>query len=179
MKKIVLAIVVLTFIVFTINNVMSQSGKLEVGDTIPAFTLKNQEGNNFNIDTYRGKKKMVIYFYPKDDTPGCTKEACKFRDEFEAFTDLDVEVIGISADDVASHQKFAEKYKLPFTLLSDTKNEVRKLFGVPKSMLGLLPGRVTYVIDKNGIIIHIFNSQFGAEKHIKEALTKFKATKSE
>jgi len=179
MKKLVLAVVVLTFIVFAINNVMSQSSKLEVGDTIPTFTLENQEGNEFNIDVYRGKRKMVVYFYPKDDTPGCTKEACKFRDEFEAFTDLDVEVIGISADDVASHKKFARKYKLPFTLLADTKNEVRKLFGVPKSMLGLIPGRVTYVIDKNGIVIHIFNSQFGAEKHIKEALTKFKENKSE
>ncbi len=179
MKKIIFAVLIVLILIFTINKVMSQSGKLEVGDTIPSFTLKNQLGNAIDIDTFRGKKAMVIYFYPKDDTPSCTKEACKFRDEFEAFTDLDVEVIGISADDEASHLKFAEKYRLPFTLLSDTKNEVRKLFGVPKSMLGLIPGRVTYVIDENGIIIHIFNSQFGAEKHIKEALTKLKENKSE
>ncbi len=174
MKKIVLIVLAVIAILFTMNSVMSQSSKLEVGDTIPSFTLKNQVGDAIDVNTFLGKKAMVIYFYPKDDTPGCTKEACEFRDEFEAFTDLDVEVIGISADDVASHKKFAEKYRLPFTLLSDIKNEVRKLFGVPKSMLGLMPGRVTYVVDKNGIIIHIFNSQFGAEKHIKEALTKLK-----
>ncbi len=173
-KKIFLLLLLVIFIIFAINSVMSQSSKLEVGDTIPTFTLKNQLGNNIDIDAYRGKKAMVIYFYPKDDTPGCTKEACKFRDEFEVFTDLDVEVIGISGDDVASHKAFADKYNLPFTLLADTKNKVRKLFGVPKSMLGIMPGRVTYIINKNGIIIHIFNSQFGAEKHISEALTKLK-----
>ncbi len=174
MKKVILVVLIGIALILTINTVMSQSNKLKVGDTAPIFTLNNQDGNAIAIETFLGKKAMVIYFYPKDDTPGCTKEACKFRDEFEAFTDLDVEVIGISTDDVASHQKFAEKYKLPFTLLSDPKNEVRKLFGVPKSMLGLIPGRVTYVIDKSGIIIHIFNSQFGAEKHINEALTKLK-----
>jgi len=173
-KKIFLVVLLVIFIILAMNTVMSQSSKLEVGDTIPSFTLKNQLGVEINIDTFRGKKAMVIYFYPKDDTPGCTKEACKFRDEFEAFTDLDVEVIGISADNVTSHLKFAKKYRLPFTLLSDTKNKVRKLFGVPKSMLGLIPGRVTYVINRDGIIIHIFNSQFGAEKHIKEALTKLR-----
>ncbi|RPD98637.1 peroxiredoxin [Aureibaculum marinum] len=148
--------------------------KIEVGSTVPRFSLKDQHNNTINIDDYIGKNAMVIYFYPKDDTPGCTKEACKFRDEYEAFTDLNVKVFGISADDVKSHKKFAEKYNLPFSLLADTDNKVRDLFGVPKSMLGLLPGRVTYVVDKKGIIIHIFNSQFGAEKHISEALSKLK-----
>ena len=170
-KKIILGFLLVFFIAVTINNSMGQPNKLEVGDTIPTFTLKDQNNTNFDIDTYRGKTPMVIYFYPKDDTPGCTKEACSFRDEFETFTDLNVEVIGISSDDVVSHKKFAEKYNLPFTLLADTKKKVRKLFGVPNNLLGLLPGRVTYVVNKNGIIVHIFDSQFSAEKHITEALS--------
>jgi peroxiredoxin Q/BCP len=112
----------------------------------------------------------VIYFYPKDDTPGCTKEACSFRDSYEEFTDRNVKVIGISADDVESHKNFAKKYNLPFTLLADTKNEVRKLFGVKSNMLGLIPGRVTYVVNTGGEIIYIFDSQLKATKHISEAL---------
>lgn len=176
-KKLFLGLLSVIFIVLTINNIMGQLNELEVGDTIPIFTLKDQDNNDFDIDKYRGVKSMIIYFYPKDDTPGCIKEACSFRDEFEVFTDLNVEVIGISADNVASHKKFAEKYRLPFILLADTKNKVRKLFGVPSSLMGLLPGRVTYVINKNGIIAHIFNSQFGAEKHITESLSILKEIK--
>jgi len=171
MKRILLAILVIIIIILSVNHIMGQSSKLEVGDTIPTFILKDQNNNNFDIDSYRGKVPMVIYFYPKDDTPGCTKEACSFRDEFEAFTDLNVKVVGISSDDVASHKKFEEKYNLPFTLLADTKKKVRKLFGVPNSLMGLIPGRVTYVINKNGIIAHIFSSQFGAEEHITESLS--------
>ncbi len=177
LKKIVVSLLIVIIIIITINNSMGQSNKLEVGDTIPAFILKDQNNTNFDIEKFRGKKPMVIYFYPKDDTPGCTKEACSFRDEFEVFSDLNVEVIGISSDDVASHKKFAEKYHLPFTLLADTKKKVRKLFGVPNSLLGLIPGRVTYVINKNGIIVHIFDSQFGAEKHITESLSILKEMK--
>ncbi len=152
----------------------STVAQLQVGDKAPAFKLKDQEGNIFNSEDVIGKEICVIYFYPKDDTPGCTKEACSFRDNFEAFTDAGVRVIGISADDVASHKKFAEKYKLPYTLLSDTENEVRKLFGVKGDLFGLIPGRVTYVIDKNGVVRHIFNSQMNAEKHISESLEAIK-----
>ncbi|MEE9348956.1 MAG: peroxiredoxin [Flavobacteriaceae bacterium] len=141
---------------------------LKIGDKLPNFTLKDQDGNDFTSANYIGKKAMVIYFYPKDDTPGCTKEACAFRDEFEVFTDLNAMVIGISSDDVASHKKFALKYKLPFTLLADTKKEVRKLFGVP-SFMGAIPGRVTYVINKQGEVAYVFNSMRKAEKHISEA----------
>ncbi len=176
-KKIFLAILLVISILFAIDFVMRQPGTLEVGDTIPAFTLKDQYNKDISIDRYRGKQPIVIYFYPKDDTPGCTKEACTFRDAFEVFTDLGVKVIGISADDVASHKKFSEKYNLPFTLLADTKKKVRKLFGVPSNFLGLLPGRVTYVINKNGIITYIFNSQFNAEKHITEAIAILKENK--
>ena len=143
---------------------------LKTGDKVPSFTLKDQHGNNFNIDSLIGKKALVIFFYPKDFTPGCIKEVCSFRDQYEDFTDLGAEVIGISGDGETSHDKFAKKYELPFTLLSDENKKVRNLFGVKSSLMGLLPGRVTYVIDKNGHVQLIFENQFGAEKHIEESL---------
>jgi len=146
--------------------------KIEIGDQVPNFSLKDQNNKTFNIADNIGKP-MVVYFYPKDDTPGCTKQACKFRDEFEKFTDLGTLVIGVSADNIESHKKFEEKYNLPFILLADTENEVRSLFGVPKNLF-LIPGRVTYVIDKRGVIQYIFNSQLGIEKHIGNSLQKLK-----
>lgn len=142
------------------------------GSKVPDFELKDQDGKNFKLSDALAKGPVVVYFYPKDDTPGCTKEACSFRDSFEQFKDEGVQVVGISADDVASHKKFAEKYKLPFTLLSDEGNEVRKLFGVPKTMM--LPGRVTYVLDKNGVVVHQFNSMTKAEQHVEEAIAAVK-----
>ena len=146
--------------------------KISIGDSVPSFNLKNQFGESVDMHQYIGKTKMVIYFYPKDDTPGCTKEACSFRDHFEAFREKGIEVFGISADSVSSHLNFAEKHRLSFTLLSDENNEVRKMFGVPSDLLGLLPGRVTYIVDGSGKVIHIFNSQFKVDKHITEALQK-------
>jgi len=150
---------------------------LKTGDIVPSFILKDQRGNDFNIDTLIGKKALVIFFYPKDFTPGCTKEVCSFRDQYEDFTDIGAEVIGISGDGETSHNKFAKKYNLPFLLLSDTNKKVRDLFGVKSSLLGLLPGRVTYVIDENGIIQLIFENQFGAEKHIEKSLAILKEKK--
>ncbi len=164
--------VIIGSLLFSKNNKMKE---IEVGAKLPEFKLKDQNGTFFDSKLAIGKP-MVIYFYPKDDTPGCTKEACKFRDEFEQFTDLGALVIGISADSVESHKDFADKYRLPFLLLADEKNEVRKLFGVPKSMF-LLPGRVTYIINKEGFISYIFNSQFGAEKHIDKALQQLQNNK--
>ena len=108
----------------------------------------------------------MIFFYPKDDSPGCTREACYFRDLYEVFKEADAIVIGISGQSVESHRKFADKYRLTYTLLSDKGNKIRKLFGVPGDILGLLPGRVTFVTDRNGKIVHIFNSQFQAERHV-------------
>jgi len=154
---------------FSAYNMRGQS-TLEVGDQVPLFSLKDQFGKTFDIKDYIGKTPMVIYFYPKDDTPGCTKEACSFRDSYEEFTDRNIEVIGISADDVDSHKNFADKYNLPFTLLSDIDNNARDLFGVKSNMLGLIPGRVTYVINESGTVIFIYDSQFKATKHIEEAL---------
>jgi len=171
MRKYIYIIAVLIAVAI-IKLTMTEKPKnpLKVGDAIPSFSLQDQNGQWFKSEEVIGKQAAVIYFYPKDETPGCTKEACKFRDEFEIFTDLKARVIGISSDNVASHKKFAEKYHLPFTLLADVNKSVRQLFGVPKSTLGLLPGRVTYIINKKGVIIYIFDSQFKAEKHIEKAI---------
>src|SRR5262245_50318763 len=149
-----------------------QSSGLAVGDHAPPFNLKDQRGASVSLADFAGKKNVVVYFYPKDDTPGCTKESCTFRDQYTAFTDIGAEVVGISSDSAQSHRKFAEKYKLPFPLLADT-GEVRKQFKVPKS-LGLLPGRVTFVIDKKGVIRHVFNSQLNPTKHVDEAIAVLK-----
>ena len=143
--------------------------KIKTGSKIPNFSLNNQDNQLIHIADYIGKKNLVIYFYPKDDTPGCTAEACSFRDEYEDFKLLDAEVIGISADSSDSHKNFATKHNLSFTLLSDDDNKLRKLFGVPTNLFGLLPGRVTYIVNKKGIVIHIFNSQLNAKKHVSEA----------
>ena len=150
---------------------------LKIGDKVPSFTLKDQRGNDFNIDTLIGKTALVIFFYPKDFTPGCIKEVCSFRDQYEDFTDLGAEVIGISGDEETSHDKFAKKYRLPFVLLTDANKKVRNLLGVKSSLMGLLPGRVTFVIDKKGIVQLIFENQFGAEKHIQESLAILKEKK--
>lgn len=142
---------------------------LQVGDKVPNFSAIDTNGNLFESNTIVGQKALVIYFYPKDDTLVCTEQACSFRDQYEDFKTLDAEVIGVSSDSVKSHQKFASRYQLPFVLLSDSDKKLRKLFGVPNDLLGLLPGRVTYVIDMNGIIQLVFNSMSG-KIHIKKAL---------
>ncbi|MDY7049432.1 MAG: peroxiredoxin [Microcystis panniformis WG22] len=147
---------------------------IKVGDRVPNFSLPSQTGTTVNISDLIGKKSLVIYFYPKDDTPGCTAESCAFRDSYEVFTDAGAEVIGISADSPQSHQQFAQKYNLPFTLLSDSDNRVRKLFGVP-STLFVLPGRVTYIIDKEGIVRHIFDSMLDFKAHVTESLNTIKS----
>lgn len=162
------AILIIVMILSAFNK--KDKSELQVGDMVPSFTLQDQFGQKFDVNEFIGKMPMVIYFYPKDDTPGCTKEACSFRDAYEKFTDRNIKVIGISADDVKSHKNFADKYNLPFTLLADTDNEVRNLFGVKSNMFGLIPGRVTYVVDKSGKIIFIYDSQLKAEKHIEESI---------
>lgn len=143
--------------------------ELAVGERAPDFTLLDQDGREVKLSEYAGKKNVVLYFYPKDDTPGCTKESCAFRDQFAEFSDAGAEVLGVSADSVSSHKAFAEKYRLPFRLLADVHGHTRKAYRVP-STLGLLPGRVTFVIDKAGVIRHTFNSQVQATRHVEEAL---------
>ena len=140
---------------------------LKVGDSVPDFVLKDQNGNDFRLKDHIGKSSLVIYFYPKDDTPGCTKQACYFRDQYEAFTSAGALVIGISGQDVASHKAFAQKYNLPFTLLADVDGKVRKLFGAGS---GIIPGRVTFVIDKKGKVAYVFSSQTDVQRHVEEAL---------
>lgn len=164
--KITVGVVVLISIVAM---TMSGDSKIKVGDKAPVFSLTDQNGELFHLDRVIGNKNLVIFFYPKNFTPGCTREVCKFRDEFEDFVDLDAEVIGISGDDIESHLKFANKYKLPFTLLSDGDKKVRDEFGVPTTFLGMIPGRVTYIVDKQGVVRHVFESQFNAEQHVEEA----------
>ena len=148
---------------------MANSSSVQVGDSAPTFSLPNQFGTLVNLADLLGQKPIVLYFYPKDDTPGCTAESCAFRDSYQIFQEAGAEVIGISADNPTSHQKFATKYNLPFTLLSDTDNQVRKLYGVPTTLF-ILPGRVTYIIDQKGIVQQIFNSQLDFNGHVQEAL---------
>jgi len=171
MKYIIIIAIVLVvgIILLALRNKKETIKTLGIGDKIPEFTLLDQDENTFNIIDHFGNKNLVIYFYPKDDTPGCTKEACAFRDEFEAFSDLDAMVIGISGDSPESHRQFIKKYNLPFTLLSDEEDLVRKQFGVNGDYLGLIPGRVTFIADKKGIIQFVFDSQSKATKHVEEA----------
>ena len=152
----------------------TEAKKVQVGDTAPDFTLPSQDGKIVSLQDFIGKTALVVYFYPKDDTAGCTKEACSFRDSYEVFKDAGAEVIGISADSEETHQQFAKRYHLQFVLLSDKDGVVRKSYGV-QATFGFIPGRVTYVIDKQGIIRHIFSSQLMPEKHIEEALKTLQA----
>ncbi len=142
---------------------------MKVGDQAPDFGLESELGKTVTLSQFRGSKNVVLYFYPKDETMGCTREACGFRDRYESFAELGAEVLGVSSDSADSHRRFASHHQLPFTLLSDPKKTVRKLYGVPSNM-GFVPGRVTYVIDKSGVVRHIFNSQMHPEEHVNEVL---------
>ena len=146
---------------------------LKLGDEIPNFTSKDSLGDDFDSASVVGKKPVIFYFYPKDNTPGCTAQACSFRDQYEDFKDLGAEVIGISSDSVDSHEKFAKQYHLPFKLLSDNDKKIRTLFGVKPNLFGLIPGRVTYVADKEGIIRLVFDSLVSTS-HIPKALEMIK-----
>ncbi|MGA9365653.1 MAG: peroxiredoxin [Bacteroidota bacterium] len=126
---------------------------LKEGDKAPEFALPSQDGDLIRLADFRGKT-VILYFYPKDDTPGCTKEACSFRDNAMKFKGLETEILGVSTDDVESHKQFERKYGLNFTLLSDPEKKVTKLYGV-KNLFGLAD-RVTFVIDKEGVIRKIF-----------------------
>ena len=143
--------------------------QLKVGDAAPNFALPSQTGETMSLKDLLGRKEIVLYFYPKDNTSGCTAEACAFRDSYEVFKERGAEVVGVSSDSIDSHKSFASRNNLPFILLSDEDGKVRKLYGASSSF-GLLPGRVTYIIDRKGMIRHIFSSQINPKKHIDEAL---------
>jgi peroxiredoxin Q/BCP len=140
-----------------------------VGDKAPDFTLPSQSGEQVRLYDRIGERVVVLYFYPRDETSGCTAEACAFRDSHEVFSDAGAEVIGISSDSVDKHAAFADHHKLPFTLLSDEGGKVRKLYRVPTS-LGFIPGRVTYVIDRDGTVRQVINSMLNIGGHINDAL---------
>ena len=142
--------------------------RVAIGSTAPDITLPDQDGRPVSLSDLRGRW-VVVYFYPADDTPGCTAESCSFRDRYEDFVDAGATVVGISSDPVESHKRFAAKNRLPFTLLSDVDGTARKAFGVGRT-LGLLPGRVTFVIDPEGVVRSSFSSQFRPTRHIDEAL---------
>jgi peroxiredoxin Q/BCP len=140
---------------------------MKVGDKAPIFESVDDSGNRFSLADYIGKHNIVLYFYPKDDTPGCTREACAFRDNWDALKDYDVVVIGVSSDDVNSHSRFKAKYRLPFILVSDPDGKIRELYGAKGF---IIPARVTFIIDKRGVIRHVYNSQLNPTNHVKEAL---------
>jgi peroxiredoxin Q/BCP len=142
---------------------------LDAGDKAPNFTLPKANGETFTLADALGRRTVVLFFYPKDDTPGCTVEACTFRDNYEAFAEAGADVVGISSDSAASHDGFASKHRLPMTLLTDAEGKVRALYGV-KATLGFMPGRATFVIDKAGTIAHVFVSQLRVKSHVEKAL---------
>jgi peroxiredoxin Q/BCP len=148
---------------------------IKVGDLAPDFTLTSQVGKTVSLKDFRGKN-VVLYFYPKDDTPGCTAESCAFRDRYEVFQSAGAEILGISGDSPESHQRFATKHGLPFVLLSDPGNKVRKQYGATAAF-GLFPGRVTYVIDPQGVVQYVFDSMFNFTAHVDEALKILQQTK--
>jgi thioredoxin-dependent peroxiredoxin len=142
---------------------------VQVGDKAPDFTLVSQSGEQVRLSDRLADRVVVLYFYPKDETRGCTAEACAFRDSHEVFAEAGAEVIGVSSDSAGKHAAFADHHGLPFTLLSDEGGRVRKSYGVP-AVLGLIPGRVTYVIDRSGTVRHVFNSMTNIGQHVGDAL---------
>ncbi len=142
---------------------------IRVGDPAPDIPLTMADGTTIRLGDYRGQSAVVLFFYPKDGTPICTQEACAFRDSFADFRAAGAEVIGVNSDSAASHRAFATKHSLPFPLVADTDGSVRKAFGAP-SILGFVPGRTTYVIDKEGIVRTVFTANFAADAHVREAL---------
>lgn len=141
---------------------------LHAGERAPDVTLVDEQGARVALRTLLDRP-IVLYFYPKDDTPGCTAQACAFRDAYESFTDAGADVIGVSSDSQDAHAKFKERHRLPFRLMSDPDGSARAAFGVPKT-LGVIPGRTTFVIDRDGMIRYAFNSQFMATAHVANAL---------
>ena len=151
---------------------------IDVGDLAPDFTLPMQDGSEVSLGSLVARGPLVLFFYPRDETSGCTAEACSFRDAHEDFLEAGAVVCGISSDDVASHGRFAVRHRLPYTLLADLGGKVREAFGVKKT-LGLIPGRVTYVIDQDRRVRHVHSAQVAATSHVGEALAMVKKLRQE
>jgi len=154
--------------IFLFQACNAQNAHLKVGDRVPSFSLTDQNGNTFHVNDYLGKKLLVIYFYPKDESGTCTKEACAFRDSYTNFSKAGAMVVGINYASVASHKSFATNHHLPFTLLSDQCNKVLKMFGV-KNML-VLTGRETFLVGLDGKILYTYNSFTNGSAHAQEML---------
>jgi peroxiredoxin Q/BCP len=142
--------------------------ELKLGDTAPDFSLMDDKGRLVTLKEFLGKKVVVLYFYPKDSSPGCTAEACSFRDNYKSYEDRGAVVIGVSLDSVESHSKFSQKYNLPFAILSDKRKEVARAYGA-LGIGGLLAKRWTFIINKEGKIVHIF-TKVDVRKHSEEVL---------
>ena len=142
---------------------------IKIGDKAPSFQATLQDGSTFDSASLLSRKSLVLFFYPKDNTPVCTQQACAFRDAYAQFVNADVEVVGVSSDSTESHQRFAARHSLPFPIISDSRGALRRLFGVPRA-LGIFPGRVTYVIDKEGVVRMAYNATLAAEPHVRKAL---------
>lgn len=151
------------------TNPTQPATRVDVGSFAPDFVLPDASGKHVRLNDLLQEGPIVLYFYPKDNTRGCTAEACAFRDSYEVFRNAGAEVVGVSTDTEASHEKFAAQHDLPFILLSDEDGSVSKRYGAT-ALFGLLTGRVTFVIDKTGTVQHVFNSMFSASKHVDEAL---------
>lgn len=143
---------------------------LQTGSKIPAFELEDQHSKLRSSEEFLGSGKLVIFFYPMDFTPGCTKEVCSFRDQYDVFKTFRATLIGISSDSVRRHKGFATRHNVPYTLLSDPGGRVRKLFGLKGKMFGIIPDRTTFIIDENGLIVKVFDALFRYEDHVQEAL---------
>jgi peroxiredoxin Q/BCP len=147
----------------------AQMARLRVGDHAPDVSATTHDGKTIRLADFREKQAVVLFFYPKDGTAICTREACSFRDSYEKFKDAGAEVIGVSSDTEQSHREFAQQHRLSFPLISDADGALRKAFGVPKT-LGLFPGRTTYVIDRDGVVRLIYSAQLAADEHVRQAL---------
>ena len=175
-----LCYIIYTFLIFIIAAIIpikQEKQEIKVGSKLPEFKLPDQNGKEFDIKNFIGKQKLVIYFYPKDESAGCTKEACYFRDQYNVFKNAGAMIIGISGQSVESHKKFADNHHLTFTLLSDSNNAVRKMFGAYTKAIGNFPSRITYVVDKTGTIVYIFESLTEPTRHVDEALKIIKEMK--
>ncbi len=170
--KLFIYLSIITSLIF--NTHLSTRNSLKVGDMTPNFTLIDENGIEFTSSDYYNKQPLVIFFYPRDNSPVCTTEVCSFRDSFEDFKDLNAKIVGISRDNIMTHRDFSSKYKLPYSLLSDHSGRIHNLFGVSKGFLGLNPERVTFISNKKGRIIYIFKKRSQAEKHTSEALLALK-----
>ena len=151
--------------------------EIQVGDLLPSFSLKNQLGVWVDSNDWKGNP-VVVYFYPSDFTRVCTAQACFFKDSYKDFEQFNARVVGISPDSVISHRQFAIRYELPFDLLSDNHNTVSNLFGVPKGMLGMVAGRVTYVFDAGGKLVLRYQAEIKAKEHVLKALEALKKLSS-